>query len=77
MGIFFSSYNVWKHVSYPALINRQPGVITVSVAHGDGATPVATMQLLPPDKVFKRIIEFANSPEDLDSIPGRVSYQRL
>ena len=26
--IKFSSYNVWKHVWYPALINCQPGVIT-------------------------------------------------
>ena len=25
---FFSSYNVWKHVCYHALISRQPGVIT-------------------------------------------------
>ena len=24
----FSSYNVWKYVRYPALISRQPGVIT-------------------------------------------------
>ena len=23
--IFSSSYNVWKHVRYPALISRQPG----------------------------------------------------
>ena len=24
---FFSSYNVWQHVRYPALISSQPGVI--------------------------------------------------
>ena len=29
---------------------------TVSVAQGGTATPGATKQLLPPDKVFKRII---------------------
>ena len=29
---------------------------TVSVAEGDTATPGATQQLLPPDRVFKRII---------------------
>ena len=32
---FFSLYNVWKHVRYSALISRQPGVITVSVAEID------------------------------------------
>ena len=26
--IYISSYNVWKHVRYPALISRQPRVIT-------------------------------------------------
>ena len=26
--IFFSSYNVWKHVRYHVLISRYPGVIT-------------------------------------------------
>ena len=34
----------------------QPGVITVSVAQGGTATPGATKQLLPPERVFKRII---------------------
>ena len=44
------------HVQYSALISRQPGVITVSVIQGNNATPGATKQLLPPDRVFKRII---------------------
>ena len=26
LNFFFSSYNVWKHVRYPTLIGRQPGV---------------------------------------------------
>ena len=29
---------------------------TVLVAHGGTATPAATKQILPPDRVFKRII---------------------
>ena len=28
LSLFFSSYNVWKHLRYPALISRQPGVMT-------------------------------------------------
>ena len=41
---------------YLALISCQPGVITVSVAEGGIATPGAIKQLLPPDRVFKRIV---------------------
>ena len=53
---FFFFINVWKHVSCPALISHQPGVITVLVAQGSTATPSATKQLLPLDRLFKRII---------------------
>ena len=50
----FSSYNVWKHVLYHILISRHPGVITqFSVAQGGTATPGATKQLLPPDRVLR------------------------
>ena len=28
LSFFSSSYNVWKHMQYPALISRQPVVIT-------------------------------------------------
>ena len=51
---FFSSYNVWKHVRYPSLTAAIQGDYTVSVAQGGTATPGATEQLLPPDRVFKK-----------------------
>ena len=41
---------------YPALISHQPRVMTVLVAQGSTVTPGVTKQLLPPDRVFKRII---------------------
>ena len=45
------------HMRYSTLISRQPrGDNTVSVAQGGIATPGATKQLSPPDRVFKRII---------------------
>ena len=50
MNIFFSSYNVWKHVSSSA---PNHGDKTVSVAQSDTTTPGATKQLLSPDRVFK------------------------
>ena len=58
---------------------------TVSVAQGSAATPGATKQLLPPDRVLRELTAhqpiwgfgmmvrvFANSPGDLGSIQGRV-----
>ena len=53
---FISSYNMWKHVWYPALISHQPrGNNTVSVGQGRTATPDATKQLLPLDRVSKKL----------------------
>ena len=54
LNIFFSSYNVWKHVRYPA---ANQGDNTVSVAQGGTATPGATEQLLPPD-IINAIISY-------------------
>ena len=51
-------YNVWKHGRYPALIRRQPRVITLSVARGGTATPGATKQLLPPGTEIDRYFRF-------------------
>ena len=50
---------MWKHVRYPNQGNNtaaNQGGNTVSVAQGGSATPGATKQLLPPDRVFKRNI---------------------
>ena len=58
-------------MQYPALIRRQPRVITVSVAQGGTGTPDATKQLLPTGMVFKRII-YASSTKSRDYI-GRSS----
>ena len=54
VNVFFSSY-VWKHVRYSALIRHQPGVITVSVAHGGTATPSTTKQLFHQTEYLKEL----------------------
>ena len=59
---FFSSYNVRKHVRYHVLISCQPGVITVSVTQGGTATPDATKQLLPPDRVLRELYIYIYTP---------------
>ena len=60
---------------------------TVSVAQGGTATPSATKQLLPPNRVFKRIIYnrliglvgrvYANGLGDQGSLPGQVIPKTL
>ena len=56
---------MWKHVQYPVLISRQPGMITVSIAHGSTATPGATKQLLPPDRVLRELYIYIYAPDQL------------
>ena len=58
--IFFFFFFIIQHVKAHAILcPHQPptrGDNTVSVAQGGNATPGATKQLLPPDRVFKRNI---------------------
>ena len=51
---FFSSYNVGSTCDTLASSAANQGDNTVSVAQGGTATPGATEQLLPPDRVFKK-----------------------
>lgn len=50
--IFFSTYDVWKHVQYPAHVSRQPREVTQFWLLRQYCHPWCHQLLLPPDRIL-------------------------